>query len=198
LSEERTETELATSEWQMLGKGETSDLALHKPQMLKVIVQLESVKVNLKRKKLDLERTVIKASFNVLLARKGVDFGQYLNSGLNIGKFYSTEIMEVRLPLSNKELGQLNLNRTNDADNSLQVTFSASYADKRHTWQSTIVRTEGLIDPQGRIIYLTVELKGKQLYLIDDGTLINISQFVKAVIEGRTFNNIFSLTKGGS
>ncbi len=166
--------------------------------MLKVIVQLESVKVNLKRKKLDLERTVIKASFNVLLARKGVDFGQYLNSGLNIGKFYSTEIMEVRLPVSNKELGQLNLNRTNDADNSLQVTFSASYADKRHTWQSTIVRTEGLIDPQGRIIYLTVELKGKQLYLIDDGTLINISQFVKAVIEGRTFNNIFSLTKGGS
>ena len=100
LVEEEAEAALALSEWKQLGQGEASDLTLRKPQLARAEAQLKASEANLLTAKLNLERSVITAPFNGLLSTKNADLGQYLSPGVNIGEFHSTDIREVRLPLS--------------------------------------------------------------------------------------------------
>ena len=193
--QEEAEADLAKAEWAELGQGEASDLTLRKPQREGALAALKSAEASLQKAKLDLERTVIKAPFEGILTAKSVDLGQFLNRGAKIGTYYSTETLEVRLPLTNRDIAQFDLAGLQTATKQYDVILKGRFANKESIWNARVVRTEGIIDVNSRILYVVAELKGNELYSKKDGTPITIGQFVSAEIEGRSFQNVIKLPR---
>lgn len=195
LIQEEAEAELAISEWEQLGEGEASDLTLRKPQREGALAAVKSAQASLLKSKLDLERTIIRAPYAGLLTQKDVDLGQFLNRGARVGKYYSTEVLELRLPLTNRDLSQFDWNGLRSGSRHYKVLLTGTFANKQSTWNARLVRSEGVIDVKSRILYVVAELRGDELYSNEDRTPITIGQFVTAEIEGRALKNIYVLPR---
>jgi len=195
LVRERAEADLARTEWAQLGQGEASDLTLRKPQLADAEAKLEAAEANYNVVKLALERTEIRAPFNGLLSSKNVDLGQFLNNGTNVGKLYSTDMVEVRLPMSSKDLAQFDFAGLKTGKTQPDVTLTGRFADQESRWKGKIVRTEGLFDTKTRIMYVVAQLSGDQLLSVNEKYPISIGQFVAAEVEGRAFDKVFKLPR---
>ena len=195
LVEEEAEAALALSEWKQLGQGEASDLTLRKPQLARAEAQLKASEANLLTAKLNLERSVITAPFNGLLSTKNADLGQYLSPGVNIGEFHSTDIREVRLPLSPIDRTKIDLGALKGGNGEIDVKFTVTVGEVTNSWIGQVVRTEGMIVNNTDVLWLVAELQGAQLNSVENGEVIEIGQFVDAEINGRKLNNIIILPR---
>jgi RND family efflux transporter MFP subunit len=193
--QEEAEGALAKAEWQELGQGEASDLTLRLPQREGAMAALRSAEASLDKAMLDLERTEIRAPYDGLLTAKSVDLGQFLNRGNTIGTYHSTELLEVRLPLTNSDIAQFDLKGLQTGEKQYAVRLKGQFANKENSWNARVVRTEGIIDVNSRILYVVAELRGDELFSPDDGSHITIGQFVSAEIEGQTFENVVRLPR---
>lgn len=194
VTRENAESDLAKTEWAALGQGQASDLTLRIPQMKQAQATLRAAEADLSRAKLNLERATIRAPFDGLLGEKMVDYGQYLSPGMKLGSFYSTSTLEIRLPLANRDLSQLDLVALQNGKK-LDVTLTGNFANQARVWKAKVVRSEGLIDQKSRILYVVAEISGAAL-MSEDGVRLNIGQFVKATIEGRQYDNVLKLPRG--
>jgi len=192
---EKAEAALAKKEWEMLGQGQASDLTLRKPQLADAEARVQAAMADFNQAKINLERTTIKAPFEGLLIQKNVDLGQFVSAGTALGQFNSTDVLEVRLPLSNRDLGHFDFKKLNQQNGKIPVELYGTFANTQNSWQAEIVRTEGIINTDSRIMFVVAELRGDQLLSREDKTPIMIGQFVKARIEGRRFDNIVKLPR---
>ena len=195
LVRERAEASLAKTEWDLLGHGDASDLTLRKPQLADAEAKLNAAQADLHIAELNLERSEIRAPFNGLLTSKEVDLGQFLSPGSKIGKYYSTDVLEVRLPLSSRDLAQFDIAKFYTGTPDLDVILTGQFAGEKNVWQGKIVRTEGLVDSKTRIMFVVAQLKGEQLQSLHSHMPLSIGQFVSAEIEGRVYDSAFKLPR---
>ena len=73
---------------------------------------------------------------------------------------FSTDIVEVRLPLTDSQLTELNLpiGFMAESENAPTVELSAIVGNQRFSWEGQIVRTNASIDQQTRLIYAIAEV----------------------------------------
>ncbi|MDZ7783715.1 MAG: hypothetical protein U5K56_12530 [Halioglobus sp.] len=100
LAEERGRARQARREWRELGSEEANELFLRRPQIAAAQASLESARADLRAARLDLERTSVAVPFNGRVSQKHVDIGQFVSPGTPIAAVYSTDVVEVRLPLT--------------------------------------------------------------------------------------------------
>lgn len=193
LEEEIARGEVAKNDWKGYDAGLPPELGLRLPQLKKEQANVKFARASLARAKRNLERTVIRAPFEGIIKTRSVDLGQYVTLGTNLGELYDTRIAEIRLPLANNDLAYLE-----SVDNpDTQVTLSASLAGKTVTWTGNIIRSEGVIDAENRMVYLVAEIKDP--YLREgrkEGLLpLKYGSFVTAIIKGRTVDGIVQLPR---
>lgn len=77
------------------------------------------------------------------------------------------------------------------------MTLSAELAGKVVTWQGNIIRSEGVIDAENRMVYLVAEIKDPYLRnnKVDGQLPLKYGSFVTAVIKGRTVDGIVKLPR---
>ncbi len=193
LEEEIARGEVAKNDWKGYDSGLPPELGLRIPQLKKEQANVKFAQASLARAKRNLERTVIRAPFEGIIKTRIVDLGQYVTLGTNLGELYDTRIAEIRLPLANNDLAYLESVDKPDT----QVTLSASLAGKTVTWTGNIIRSEGVIDAENRMVYLVAEIKDP--YLREgrkEGLLpLKYGSFVTAVIKGRTVDGIVQLPR---
>ena len=63
-----------------------------------------SAKAQLERARTDLERTRIRAPYEGQVLEQNVDVGQFVSPGTVLGRVYATDYVEIRLPLSSRQL----------------------------------------------------------------------------------------------
>ncbi|MGL4896695.1 MAG: efflux RND transporter periplasmic adaptor subunit, partial [Shewanella sp.] len=159
LNEEIARGEVAKIEFKGYDKGLPPELGLRIPQLKKEQANVKYAQAALARAQRNLERTIIRAPFDGIIKARNVDLGQYVTLGTNLGELYDTSIAEIRLPISNDDLAYLE-----SVDNpDTQVTLSASLAGKENTWIGNIIRSEGVIDADNRMVYLVAEIKDPYL-----------------------------------
>ncbi|MGL5407126.1 MAG: efflux RND transporter periplasmic adaptor subunit [Shewanella sp.] len=193
LNEEIARGEVAKIEFKGYDKGLPPELGLRIPQLKKEQANVKYAQAALARAQRNLERTVIRAPFDGIIKARNVDLGQYVSKGANLGELYDTRIAEIRLPLTNDDLAYLE-----SVDNpDTEVTLTASLAGKQNTWVGTIIRSEGVIDADNRMVYLVAEIKDPYLRAHKTaGSLpLKYGSFVNAVIKGRTVNGIVKLPR---
>lgn len=193
LEEEVAKGEVAKNDWKGYDGGLPPELGLRLPQLKQEQANVKFQQAALARAQRNLERTIIRAPFDGIIKARKVDLGQYVTLGTNLGELYDTRVAEVRLPLANNDLAYLESVDNPDTG----VILSASLAGKNVTWTGNIVRSEGVIDAENRMVYLVAEVNDPYLRLDrQTGQLpLKYGTFVTAVINGRTVEGIVQLPR---
>ena len=166
--------------------GEPTAYALNKPQVLEAEAKLLSAESDLKEAQLNVARTEINVPFMGRVREKSVGIGQYVTTGTHLGRVFSTDTVEIRLPLTDLQLAELNLPMgfMADAFNAPVVQFSAQVGNSQHIWSGRIVRTHASVDQQTRLIYAIAEVEDPYGLGADSGTPLAVGMFVHADIAG--------------
>jgi len=155
LVREQAEADLALQDIRDLGLSDTSPLARREPQLAEAQAALDSAYAQLSEANLALERAAIRAPFDGRVREKTVDIGQFVAPGQSLGRIFSTEVVEVALPLTDTQMGQLGLplaySETKDAPGP-EVQFSTTVGGKVRTWSGRITRTSAALNTQSRLI----------------------------------------------
>ena len=167
-------------------QGEPTPYALNKPQVLEAEAKLASAESDLQEAQLNVARTEINVPFLGRVREKSVGIGQYVTAGSHLGRVFSTDTVEIRLPLTDSQLAELNLPMgfMADAFNAPVVQFSAHVGNREHTWIGRIVRTHASVDQQTRLIYAIAEVEDPYGLGADNGAPIAVGMFVHADIAG--------------
>ena len=189
----------AKREWRDLGDSAANALFLRQPQLKSAQASLESAKADLRKAQLDLERTAISAPFPGRIRQTFADVGQYVNPGTPIAQVYSTVVVEIRLPLSDRQATLIDLpqNYNDNTGNTYPaVTLRSTLGDEVYEWRGKIVRTDASVDIQSRMIFAVAEVKNP--FKSDpDGfrPALNIGLFVEAEISGKTIPSAARIPK---
>jgi RND family efflux transporter MFP subunit len=143
----------------LLARGAVSDAHLDDAfNRLKIAeATLQEAKANVSQAERDLARTKIMAPFDGRVRSERVDVGQFVRRGDQVGTIYATDYAEVRLPIHDDELAFLDiplLQHDQELATYPDVTLSANFAGDRRQWRGQVVRTEGELDPDTRMIHV--------------------------------------------
>ncbi|MEO1310985.1 MAG: efflux RND transporter periplasmic adaptor subunit [Pseudomonadota bacterium] len=190
LVQEEAESELARRDWEELGnEGEPSALTLRIPQLNKARADYAAAEADLRVAELNLERTNVRASFDGRVREKRADSGQFVTVGTPLARIFSTDVAQIRLPLTDQELSLLNLPLAFVAskdDPGAEVTLTAPFAGRTREWTGRLVRTDGAIDSQTRQLYAIAEVVDPYGAAAEEaGAPLAVGLFVEAMIAGR-------------
>ncbi len=193
LTREKSEAAIALRDWQEIGNGgQATPLTLREPQMAEAAAQLEAAQARLGEAELQLSRTSIYAPFDGRVTMRHIDQGEYVTTGTRLGEVYATDVMDVRLPLTNQDLRQagLYLGYEAKAGQGIPVTLSADVAGRFSEWQGRIVRTDSRFDSKTRVLFAYVEVRDPFGTGADDGTPLAPGIFVDAEIAGQILDDV--------
>jgi len=183
---------------QLTDASQASDLALKKPQVAEARARREAASADLEQARLDLARTKISLPFDGRLISTQVDVGQYVMPGTSLGQAFSTDKVEVRIPLSDSQLASLGLpiGYVAGADGGPTVLLSAMVAGSRHTWNGKMVRLDAAIDSNTRMVFGTVEvLAPYTLNRSEQGMPLAVGLYVDATIQGRRVSDAYMIPR---
>lgn len=176
-----------------------SSLALKKPHIENAKAQLASAKAELSFAKANLERTKIKLPFDVRITEKLIDRGQFVSVGTVLGSAFSTEVAEVQVGLTDKQLFDLGLPigyQSNDKKGP-EVSLSTMVAQQKRFWTGHIVRVDSALDLETRMFNAYVEISDPYGEKINSSAYIPLAVglYVSAEITGRTIKNAYVIPR---
>lgn len=196
LAEESARAKVAKEEWESLKLGEIPALGLREPQVASAVAAVQSAEAAVAKAQRDLDRTVIRAPFAGLLQNKNVDLGQFVNVSNQVAQLMGTEVAEIRVPLSDRDLAYLKLPTNEQDTNFPRVRLSTFVAGEKREWQGRLVRSEGVIDSDSRVIYGVIEVRdpyNREGQTHED--ILRFGRFVQLEIEGKYVENVFRVPR---
>ena len=184
--EEQRQGEQARSEWARSGlSGEpSSPLVLREPQLASAQAKLDNAKQALIKAQEDLTNTEIRAPFDSVVVSRDIQPGSYLNAGGSVATLYSTDRIEIEIPLSEQQW--TNLPKLDSGSEwSAKVTDSTGSVE----WVARVERSYQYVaqETRQRSIVLVIENPLEQENPLFPGT------FVTATIEGTEVANMWQL-----
>ncbi len=195
LATEEQKAALAKQEWESLGSGPPTSLVLREPQIEEALASLAAAKAALEQAEYDLERVKVKAPYAGRVWSEQVDVGQFVARGSSLARLYAVDFAEVRLPIPDAELAYLDLPLAYRGQSRVargpKVVLRSEFAGRLHQWMGRIVRTEGEIDPQTRMVHAIAEVKDPYGRGSDRSRPpLAVGMFVEAEIEGKWVSDV--------
>ena len=198
-AEEKALSEQAARDWARLGKGDPSDLTLRKPQLAAAEAAVAAAKARLAQARLDFSRTRVDLPYDGRVLKQTVDIGQVVTPGAVLGEVYATDMVEVRLPLSNRQLGLMQVpEQYRDGSQTAEgpaVELSAVVGSQKYTWQGQIVRSEGAIDSNSRQTFVVAQVTDPYAPNEAGRPPLKVGQYVEARIKGNVLENALVLPR---
>lgn len=189
LQEEEATAAQAAEEWRELGRGEAGPLVLREPQLAEARAVVLSAEAALARARRDLERTEVRAPYQAVVVDKRVDVGQRVMTGAALGEIYGREAVEVRLPVSARELarlGEANMRPgLQQREGATTVVLSSGGENGARQWHGWLERLEGEVAADTRFNFLVVRVDQPGGDGTDGGVPLKPGMFVTAEIPGR-------------
>jgi RND family efflux transporter MFP subunit len=188
LLEEQRGAAQAVAEWKNSGLTGTpdSDLVLHEPQLKAAEAAVSMAVAALESAEKDLSRTRIIAPFDALVVKRMTAPGSYLQAGSEVATLYSTDVMEIAIPLTSRDWASLPETEILTADRRpVQLTGVESGG----TWAGRILRAEQHLDTESRQRTLLVAVDSP----LDQSPKLLAGTFVEAAITGRILGNVWQL-----
>jgi multidrug efflux system membrane fusion protein len=202
--EELAQADVAERDWNVRpGSKAGRDLALRIPQVAAALASYDASKAQLAKAKLNLERTQVKAPFDGKILKQMVDLGQVVNPSQTIAEIYSTDYIEVRLPVKAQDLAHIYLpdeynapgkEPTDNKEHQSVVLFEGELGGKTYTWKGKLVRSEGAFDSSTRMLYVVAKLDNP---FVSSPQLpaLRVGQFLRAKIEGTQLKNVYAIPR---
>jgi RND family efflux transporter MFP subunit len=160
LEREEAEAEVAREEWNELHPGEepSSGLVVREPQVEQAKAELDAARADLDGAQLNLERTRVTLPFDGVVVSESVDLGQFVTTGRALATVYGTDVVEVRVPLESRELAWFEVPR-GGSGRGPRAEVTTTFAGRTYSWQGTVTRMEGQLDPSSRMAHVVVEVQ---------------------------------------
>ena len=201
LAQEKARAAQALEDWNRLGnQGEAPPLVLRKPQLLAAEARVISAESALDKARLELERTNIVAPYAGRVLGKLVDQGQVVNKNSPLAEIYAIDLVEIRLPLRNRDLSFIDLPEdyrfgNDELVDGPQVTIRSELATGAE-WQGRVVRTEGTIDDRARQLHVVAQVDDPFGVHARGRTPLKIGQYVTAELAGRELQDALVIPGG--
>ncbi len=194
--QELAQADIAERDWNVRpGSEKGQALALRKPQVAAAKASLDAAKARLAKAELNLARTEVIAPFDGRVLRQMVDLGQVINPNQAIAEIYSTDAVEVRLPVKAADLNYLKLpDEQSELLTPPQVIFEGEVGRQTYQWTGHLVRSEGAFDPATRMLYV-VAVIDEPFRKLEQRPAIRVGQFLRAKIEGERLSNVFVIPR---
>ncbi|WP_417658963.1 efflux RND transporter periplasmic adaptor subunit [Pseudidiomarina sp.] len=196
LAEESARAQVAKEEWESLQMGEIPALGIREPQVASAVAAVQSAEAAVSKAERDLERTTIRAPYDGILQNKNVDIGQFVSMNTQVGLLYGSEVAEVRVPLSDRDLAYIDLPESGHEGAYPQVMLTSDVAGTAYTWRGSLVRSEGILDSNSRVIYGVVEVEDpynqeSELHQVP----LRFGRFVQLVIDGIEAEQVYRVPR---
>lgn len=201
LEEESARGQQAEVNWQRIGKGkQASELVLRKPQLAAAKARVASARASLDKANLDLQRTQISAPYAGRIVDKKVDVGQFVSTNTELADIYAVDYVEVRLPLSPRQVEYLTIPEQYRGEESTSVKgpgveMLVRQGLKEFIWQGFISRAESALDSNNRQLYVIAQLNDPYRQREDGAPPLKIGQFIEATIDANTLDNVFVIPR---
>ena len=203
IEEEKARAVQAVENWKRLGKtGLPGDLVLRKPQLAEANARVAAAKADLIRAERDLERTQIRAPYAGRVLTQEVDVGQYVNPGTTLGLCYAVDYVEIRLPLTNRQLAFIDLpeayrdeSTVSEKHSLSEVTLKGSIGAQNAEWKGKIARVEGAIDERSRQLFVVAHVDNPYKKNDAGHPPLKIGLFVHASIKANKLDKVFVLPR---
>lgn len=183
---------VAAEEWRSVSSDVAPELGLRKPQLDSEKANLQAAQANLERAQRNLDRTIIRAPYSGMVLQKNVDIGQFISTGMVLAQIASTEIAEVRLPLTDNDLAYLDLG----AGELGNVILRANVGGRPTQWSARLTRDEGVLNSQNRVIYAIAEVLDPYAREANNlNSILRFGTFVRADITGLSAQNMVVLPR---
>lgn len=197
LADEQARSDAAREDFRRL-YGDTrkpTDLLLRLPQVARARAAVQAREAAVERARRDLERTKITLPFDGMIRERDANLGQYVTTGATLGKAFSTDRAEVRLPVSETDLAFLDIPMAESGTTiDRPVTLAGSVAGQPARWKAQLVRTEGVVDRNTRLTYLVAEITDPYgLKANTERPALPMGTFVEAEIPGRDASGLVLL-----
>jgi len=139
---------------------EANPLRLNKPQIDRANASLDAAKAELAAARLNYNRTKISAPFDGRIMTKSAELGQFMSRGSSIGRVFATQVMEVRIPMTDVQISELGLNLGYSARNAgtqgLPATVSMVFGAEQLRWNGFVRSVDASVDSTTRLLFATV------------------------------------------
>ena len=200
LQDTKNQTSLSSNQWKLYSKSrQNSELATLKIKMSSASSALYTANLRLKKAQMDIANTRIFAPYAGRVLSRDVGIGQYVGPGAKLGTVYSTDFVEVRLPLTLDQYDLLNLpenyrnSKNSRAKKSPKVIFYAKANNKQKQWKGRIVRSSPIMNERTRQISVIARIDDPFKKPRGNQSIVKIGQFLRAEIKTKTLRNIFIL-----
>ncbi|MEM7155848.1 MAG: efflux RND transporter periplasmic adaptor subunit [Myxococcota bacterium] len=157
---EKAHGKVARKEWELMGSSEEAGrLASRVPQREAAQLKVDSAKSSLRRSKIDLERTTIRAPFNATVTSESVEIGEIASPGGAVATLVGTDELLVRVSVPVESLALLDIPGYGADEGS--VAIITQRLGRRGTVQreGRVIRLVNELDPDSRMAQVLVEVK---------------------------------------
>jgi RND family efflux transporter MFP subunit len=184
---------------QLAGQKNPSPLALKQPQVARAEAAVKAAETALSLAQTNLERTQISLPFRGRVQSQSADLGQFVSPGKVLGTVFGTDVAEVRLALTDRQLASLGIpiGFSGDPDGALPVVLSGEIGGVTYRWQAALVRLDAAIDPTTRTVYGTVRVQDPYGDASIQGMPLAVGLYVDAEIEGRPIIDAIQIAAEG-
>lgn len=179
--------------------GNRNALATYEVQLKQAEANYAAAQAELEATRLQKERTIIRAPFDGRVRLSSVSVGQYVRPGVQLGSIYAVDVAEVRLPLSDRQLGLVDvpLDFESMDEKGPLVTLAGEYGGEKYYWPGQVVRSEGGLDERNRLLYVIARVEDP--YASDpnqpERPPLTAGFFVEAKIKGKTHHGLFAIPR---
>ncbi len=187
---ESAQGRVAEAEWAKVSKAEPSELGLRKPQQEQALAAVKAAQASLKQAQKDLERTTITVPYDALVEARHVSLGSFVSKGAVVANIYDTQQAEIRLPVSQRDASYL------DIKQGAKVGISAQVRGQEAVWSGTLLRSEGMIDIESRMMHVVAGIDAPYQIKRSGGPVdLPFGTYITAVIQGRTLDSAVSVPR---
>ena len=154
------ESDAAVQEWRELNPDvDPPEMVARMPQLSAARAKVAAEKADLRKARLQLERTRLKAPFEGVVSEEMVDIGQYVTPGQQVATLYGTEAAEIVVPLESEHLQWFHVpGFTGDDGPGAPAAVQVAIAGQVREWPGRVMRAEGRIDERTRLINVVVRV----------------------------------------
>lgn len=198
---EKARSVQAKKEWQMTGRPESEAplLALRKPYLAEAEANLLQAQAEVRQAEIKLQRTTIRAPYAGMVTEKSVDVGQYVTVGSRLGETFAIDFVEVRLPLTERDLANIDPAFLQSDMGGENVRLSGSVNGVETNWKAQLVRSEGVINELNRSQYLVARVADPYGLIGGSDDAVSpllVGTFVTAQFSGKTLNDVVRVPRG--
>lgn len=198
---EKARSVQAKKEWQMTGRPESEAplLALRKPYLAEAEANLLQAQAEVRQAEIKLQRTTIRAPYAGMVTEKSVDVGQYVTVGSRLGETFAIDFVEVRLPLTERDLANIDPAFLQSDMGGENVRLSGSVNGVETNWKAQLVRSEGVINELNRSQYLVARVADPYGLIGGSDDAVSpllVGTFVTAQFNGKTLNGVVRVPRG--